>query len=50
MEDETIIYLEMEDGDTINMVFNQRFTLELLYHCYSIKGILQGVTPSGYFK
>ena len=40
MEDETGSQLHMENSDTINVVFNQRVALGLLYHCYSIKGLL----------
>ena len=47
LEDITFTQPEME-----NVVFNQRFTLELLNHFYSIKGLLQrlfqGVNPRGY--
>ena len=47
MEDETVSQLHMENSDTINVVFNQRVALGLLYHCYSIKGLLLGITLRG---
>ena len=36
----TVSQLDMENSDTINVVLNQRVVLGLLYHCYSIKGLL----------